>query len=232
MLLEVSHPYAELTEHSRIMFATTFLSGTAAVWWYTIVQANAVPTPWDKFKEMLQKEFIPDDHVRRSRDKLRKLRQIGSVAKYLSDFRNLVLTIPVMTEGERLDRFTEGLKYDVRIEVLKSSVNTFDEATRIALRIDDAVWSASKGRLLKAPPADNKPTPMEIGSVESQNNKKKPGESQRARDQRVNACYVCHKVGCRAWKHQGSANNTEISSGPKDHTIEDQSEMNESAQEN
>ena len=57
---------------------------------------------------MFKEEFISEDHIRRSMDKLRRLKQVTSVFKYLSDFRNIILTIPDMAEGERLDRFMDG----------------------------------------------------------------------------------------------------------------------------
>lgn len=82
-----------LTDSNRIMHASTILSGTAAVWCYNIVQANQVPTTCFAFKDALVKEFIPDDHIRRSRDKLRKRSQSTLVSRYLADFRNLLLTI-------------------------------------------------------------------------------------------------------------------------------------------
>lgn len=53
----------------------------------------------------------------------------------------MISTIPDVTEGEKLDKFVDGLKHDVRLEVLKSTVQTFEEAVRVALRIDSAVWS-------------------------------------------------------------------------------------------
>ena len=46
---------------------------------------------------------------------------------------------------------------------------------------------------------------MEIGNLETtgpnKDPKRKPGESQGDRDARVNACFTCHKIGCRPWKH-------------------------------
>lgn len=99
-LIHLTNPGTPLNDASRVMYASTFLTGTAAVWWHTVVQVNQTPATWAEFKELIVKEFVPDDHVRRSRDKLRKLKQTTSVSNFLSDFRNLVLTIPDMTDGE------------------------------------------------------------------------------------------------------------------------------------
>lgn len=91
-----------------ILYVSTHLEGNAAAWWFTLVQNNLVPVTLERFKALLTLEFVPDDHyshlmimmiiwssgqiheqvhdVRRARDRLRKLQQSISVAKYLSDF--------------------------------------------------------------------------------------------------------------------------------------------------
>lgn len=45
-------------------------------------------------------EFVSSDHSERAYHKLRKLRQIRSVATYLSDFRNVSFTLTGIHEGE------------------------------------------------------------------------------------------------------------------------------------
>lgn len=54
----------------------------------------------------------------------------------MSEFRNMVLTIPDISQREMFDKFCSGLQYEVRLEVMKSTGNTFNEAVRIALRVD------------------------------------------------------------------------------------------------
>ena len=77
-----------LTDYNKVLFASAFLSGNAATWWYTRVQNGTAPAEWEQFKAELKNEFVPSDFVQRARDKLRKLRQTTSVAKYLGEFRN------------------------------------------------------------------------------------------------------------------------------------------------
>jgi len=141
-LLMITNPNMQLDESTRITYASTFFTSTAAVWWYTLVQVGQVPTTWVAFKEAVIREFVPEDHVRRARDKLRRLTQTTSVSKYLADFRNVVLTVPDITDSEKWDKFCAGLKYEVRLEVMKSAVTSFEDAARIALRVDSALWNA------------------------------------------------------------------------------------------
>ncbi len=42
------------------------------------------------------------------------------VSSSLSEFRNYILTIPGMSEGDKVDRICNGLKPDLRLEVIKS----------------------------------------------------------------------------------------------------------------
>ena len=42
-LMEITNPTVGMTEQRRIMYASTFLSGMAAVWWYTLVKCNQGP---------------------------------------------------------------------------------------------------------------------------------------------------------------------------------------------
>lgn len=97
---------------------------------------------WIEFKSALSAEFVPPDHVGRARDRLHRLKHTSSVSKYLSKFGNETLTIPEMSDWEKLDRFCTGLKYEIRVEVLKSTVHTFKESTAVALGIDSALWTA------------------------------------------------------------------------------------------
>ena len=119
-----------------------------------------------------------------------------SVSAYLNEFRNIVLTISDMNDGEMVDRFCQGLKPQIRLEVLKAGVTTMDEAARIALNVDGALFGAGifTQQLQSSRSA---PTPMEIGNVEQDRQ-----NEQRELDRRNNACFKCHKVGCRPWKHK------------------------------
>lgn len=63
------------------------------------------------------------------RDKLRTLSQTSTVSKYLSEFGKISLTIPDMSEGEMFHKFVAGLELEVRVELLKSGAQKFEEAS-------------------------------------------------------------------------------------------------------
>ncbi len=171
----------------KISFTATFPSGTDAVWWYTRVGSNVVPKSWNDFEAALIQEFVPFDSVQRSRDKLRKIFRRNSVSSYLSEFRNIVSTIPGMSEGEQVDRFCQGLKPNLRLEVMKAGVHSTNEASRIAQNVDSAIFGAGMYHAYSKEASGL--TPMEIGNFE-----------QRKHDRERNACFKCHKVGYKPYK--------------------------------
>jgi hypothetical protein len=70
-----------------------------------MVQAGSMPGSWEAFKLAVRSEFVPQDSSRRARGKFRKIYQARSVSSHISEFRNVALTIPGITDEEQLDRF-------------------------------------------------------------------------------------------------------------------------------
>lgn len=83
------------------------------------------------------------------------------VANYLAEFRNIVLSIPSMVDGNKWDRFISSLLKEVRVEVLEAKAATFEDAATISSRVDDGVASANWGA------AQDGNTPIELGNFES-----------------------------------------------------------------
>ena len=219
-LLQVANPNVVIDDGTRVAFATTLLKGNAANWWFMLVQAGQAPGQWENFKVALRGEFVPQDSERRNRDKLRNLRQTTSVSSYLTTFRNLVIGIPGMNEAEKLDRFCSGLKDAVKLEVLKANPADLNAASQIALNVDSAFYGAGVFNR-SSHGAFAGPQPMEIGNVEGGAHyrgksfkKGKKSKTQKEIDLANNACFTCHKVGCRPWKHEnGTVNVVETVAG-------------------
>lgn len=103
-----------------------------------------------------------------------------------------------MSEGEKLDHFVDGLKYNVKIEVMKANCNFFEECSKIALNVDSVIWRAKKG-LPDNPSFSSelsKPSPMEVENLARRVSSKAQRE-QRQKDLSKGACFKCHKGGCR-----------------------------------
>lgn len=93
-----------------------------------------------------------------------------------------------MSEREKVDRFTNGLKYNFKIEVLKSSSDSFEDCARIALNMDGAIWRANRGHFgYQSDASESGPTPMEIGNIKGVRSNARTG--QRKKDLEKGACF-------------------------------------------
>lgn len=48
------------------------------------------------------------------------------------------------------DTFVDGLKKEIKIEVMKSTVGTFEQAAQVALRVDGVLWSTARIERIKS----------------------------------------------------------------------------------
>ena len=191
-----------------IQYASSYLSGAAAIWWRSRVRQHG-PTggvgSWDGFVEALTAQFKPVNGEKLARDKLARLIQARSVQDYTSRFRTLCLQIDGITESEMLDRFVRGLKPHVQREVELRDPTTLDEAVRIAERVDAIDFRSRspqttgflRGAPIQKQPAivhDIKPTPMEIDVLAKP--KVQPlTPLERERLRKVGGCFYCRQLG-------------------------------------
>ena len=106
------------------------------------------------------------------------------------------------------------LKYDVRLEVIKSSFNKFEQAAQFAFSIDSELYRAKMSIKMSSSHRGSETgdviVPMKIGNVETKRGPQSSRMSQRrTKELQNNACFMCHKVGCRPWKH--GKNNISVS---------------------
>jgi len=77
-----------------------------------------------------------------------------------------------MNEDEKVDKFSSGLKPQVRLEVMKAGPNDLSTAAQIALNVDSAIFGAGLymqyGEGSSSQRSHDGPQPMDIGAVESQ----------------------------------------------------------------
>lgn len=150
-------------DQTKLDSSSTLLTVTASHWRYMKEMRQVIPQSWDAFKVAVSTNFIPFDHLRRTKDKVRKLVQNASVSKYLNVFCSLVLTIPNMNDGKKLEKFCAGLKTQVRLEVPKAGPVNIDDVARIVQHVDSAVFRVAmcSGRFQYTVPQ-----PIDIGNVQ------------------------------------------------------------------
>lgn len=104
-----------------------------------------------------------------ARDRLATLVQKTSVVAYIEEFLTVVLAISSMTEEEKVDKFTRGLRGQVHREVQVRQYNTLQDAMTLATRVDSMFikqgWQArGRGAEGRTGVADES-VPMELGQV-------------------------------------------------------------------
>ncbi len=108
-----------------------------------------------------------------------------------------------MNEDEKFDKFIQGLKREVKLEVLKSTAANFEEAAGISFRVGNVLWNSKSQYKFSIANCASFPTPMEIGNFEQSRKKKFSSiKNQRRKDIENNACFTCHIPGCRPWRHR------------------------------
>jgi hypothetical protein len=89
------------------------------------------------------------------------------MASYISEFRNIALTISEFTDDEEFDIFCEGLKPEIKLEVLKGNAASFEEAVSIALNFDGAYYGLRLSKSVKTHEGSESLAPIEIGNFQS-----------------------------------------------------------------
>ena len=91
-------------------------------------------------------QFQPVNAKKTARDDLFRLRQTGSVTKYVYDFHTLCLRINDISPSEQMDKFVRGLKRNVQEKVEIEDPQTLKQAMQIAERIDSIAWAAARSK--------------------------------------------------------------------------------------
>lgn len=109
--------------------------------------------------------------------------------------------MPDMSVSKKWDIFVSCLKSKTQFEVRKSSCAVFEEATKIAMRVEAAFANVSIEHQSSGSESVAVPhgllDPMEIDNTEI-------GRTERSKQRLIatcnNPCFKCHEVGCHPWK--------------------------------
>jgi hypothetical protein len=119
-------------------------------------------------------------------------------------FRNTVLRISDINEGEKTDRFVRGLKPHLQREIRVRGYVTLEEIIVAAERLD-AVFFMTRPSLssLKKPfrefeSKNDEVVPMELGALKSSGANGKLSQEERTKLMKEGACFFCKEKGHRA----------------------------------
>lgn len=209
------------TPEQEVICAASYLEDDASIWfqgWFpkALASAGATPTrkkiyvPWDQFVEALRAAFLPPDHHRSLRQRLANLRQTGTLAEYIVEFRSIRLSLDI-SEDEALDRFERGLRPYTQGQLALYAPDTVDQAIRMATKIDNAyqvVRQATSNRSTtqannKYSPTTTRNTPTSTTlSVERKTSRGQDTprlgrltEAERERLRTAGGCFKCRQIG-------------------------------------
>lgn len=116
-LWDLEHYFATAHVHTndKLTIAVRYFRGDAILWWRTknaddeSANRPKVDT-WEKLKDALREKFLPSNSSWVARDRLKRLKQVGSIREYVKEFTSLLLDIQNMSDEDKLHNFISGMQ--------------------------------------------------------------------------------------------------------------------------
>jgi len=189
---------APVPQADRINFAATFFKDQAALWWRSYYQTQnwlGAPPTWEAFLVTLRQQFTPVNTSISAYDRLQRLSQKASVNAYNHEFRALMLELPDMDAGTRMNYYMKGLKESIRPFVAMQTPADLTAAETIAERVDAVTYKPQT----RTPGFQPRPryqnhapggaVPMDLDAIS------KLTDPERERLRRNGGCFRCRKTG-------------------------------------
>lgn len=85
-LVQLSNLENQFADQIKISFESTLMKDDAANWWFMFLKSVQAPGALNGFQNFMQRDFILQDSVLQSREKLRELKKKTSVTTFLIYF--------------------------------------------------------------------------------------------------------------------------------------------------
>lgn len=135
-----------LLETTKIGVATLVFEAVGGTRWGSVLQSpnqrSALANNCETIKQILRKEFAPQENERRERDKLQEPFQRRSVSEYLNS--RTYHTLSRINNDKNRDEIFPGLRNRSKIGVMKVNPDSLQEATNVALNADGGLSSVSR----------------------------------------------------------------------------------------
>ena len=146
---------------------------------------TAAFSSWWEFKAAFISRFAPLSLNEQARNRLDRLVQTRSASAYADQYNILMLQLPHMETHDRIHNFIRGLKPALRLQVQLQNPQSLDVAFAMAIAADDMMFRSSSygaaypgsssgfgSRRYRSsygnPPAGTAGSPMELGSMQHQ----------------------------------------------------------------
>jgi hypothetical protein len=94
---------------AKVRHAAMFLKGRAAEWWDAEDKSTGVENSWDLFVERLRERYRPMQAAVVARERLRRLKQTGTVSAFADVFQKELTPIKDMSASDQIFNFVSGL---------------------------------------------------------------------------------------------------------------------------
>jgi hypothetical protein len=154
-------------EQAKVLYASTYLSGTAYSWFIPLLQQysiavasgpDSIPIPneflsWKNYRDSLIAMFGDPDIGRTKTREIKALKQTSSVSVYTAEFRRLQPYIPWNDRGF-FDAFYDGLRENVKDSLVheRPKPQTLNQLMAAALGIDNRIHKRILERKSLHPP--------------------------------------------------------------------------------
>nr|XP_025886261.1 uncharacterized protein LOC112941292 [Solanum lycopersicum] len=125
--MELYFTAARVPDAEKLNITTMYLSGDAKLWWRTRnVDDVSVGRPridtWDKLIKVMLDQFLLSNASWLARDKLKRLRQTGSVREYINEFTSVILDIQNMSDEDKLHNVISSMQGWAQNELWRQNV--------------------------------------------------------------------------------------------------------------
>jgi hypothetical protein len=156
--------YQISADTEQVSMAAAQLRSTALDWWcaqLSTAEQASLKTSFVQFEMALRSRFQPVNSAQTARLALDSLRQGSkqSVHDYTSAFRRLLVSVPDMSEADKVHRFVQGLRGAAQTQLIVHGADTLDKAIAMAARVGSlAQYAASSAAVAGS-------TPMELAAM-------------------------------------------------------------------
>ncbi|XP_070018207.1 uncharacterized protein [Nicotiana sylvestris] len=108
---------------------------------------------WEKVRKEMKDQFLPSNVSWLARDRLKRLRQTGTIRDYIKEFTSLMLDIQNMSEDDKLHNFISGMQAWAQNELRRQNIKDLPSAIAAA----DSLVDYCSTRSLFEIPSTSKP---------------------------------------------------------------------------
>jgi hypothetical protein len=130
---------SRVASEDKTVYASSMLTKHALTWWNNTYKALGEDErdnmPWEAFKARFMEKFCPKDMVRRLEKEFLEIKQNDmSVSEYETLFNEKAQFASkyIPTEEEKVERFVEGLRYEIKDFVNVRPISNFNDAVEFA----------------------------------------------------------------------------------------------------